>query len=269
MPKNPIHWKRLDDPRDMSFHLILMRLFALLIFLFSSTCFAFEDPTLGKPFLPWLWEDHLKPTIESSMSKSGFFIAGSTATLSIVSHQYDSDVYEHNSTSDNLAMDSETSGLFGTLGGGGIGIGISILQLFVDQENGLKHARALILTSATHVTVAFIASRKRPNGGEDYLPFDSAWPSGHSSSIFASATALAYAYGWIAGVPSFALATAISVARVSENKHWLSDVVAGAGLGIFWGVASYKVEDKSDATISLLPPNLVPGGLVLRGELKF
>ena len=107
--------------------------------------------------------------------------------------------------------------------------------MFVDQKNGLKHGRALILTATSHITLAFIARRERPPGRDNYLPFASSWPSGHASSAFATAESLAYAYGWWVGVPANAVAIAIAAGRVSENAHWLSDVVAGAALGIFLG----------------------------------
>ena len=54
---------------------------------------------------------------------------------------------------------------------------------------------------------------------------------------------MAYAYGWWVGVPMNALAIAISAGRVSENAHWLSDVVTGAALGIFWAHASNNVDE--------------------------
>jgi hypothetical protein len=258
---------------DMLFDCSMFRIFLTFLICFCSNAFAFEDPTNKKPFVPWLWNEQLKPTIENSLSTEGLAIIGTSLAGSALAHEYDTDVYEHNRRGKDLIFDSETSGFLGTLGGGGLGIGIAAAQLFLDQENGLKHARTIMLTSLSHVTSAFIVSRKRPDLRHYYLPFDSAYPSGHASSIFATATALSYAYGWVAGAPSFALATAISAARVSENAHWLSDVVAGAGLGIFWGVASYKVpEEKPEvakSAIQFLPPQSLRGGLLLSIRVGF
>jgi membrane-associated phospholipid phosphatase len=59
------------------------------------------------------------------------------------------------------------------------------------------------------------------------------FPSGHAALSFATATALAILWPrarwrWLA----YAWAALVSAERVAENAHWLSDVVAGAALGI-------------------------------------
>jgi len=221
-----------------------MKLF-ILVLLLSSRVFAFEDPTHGKPFVPWLWNDQFKPTIEHSVDFTGASILASGAVGSIVSHQYDYDVLE--AEQNHPLMGRDESGFLSTLGGGGIGIGITAVQLFVDQKNGLKHGRAIALTALSHVTLAMIAHRHRPPGRDDYLPFASSWPSGHVSSAFATAESLSYAYGWWVGVPMNALAITIAAGRISENAHWLSDVAAGAALGIFWAHASNNA-DKLEAS---------------------
>jgi hypothetical protein len=247
-------------------------LLLLSVLLISARSLAFEDPTNKKPFFPWLWTDQINPTLENAFSKDGIIVVGTTVPATVLSHQYDSDVHEHNRRGENLIFDRDTAGFLGTLGGGGIGIGIVTIQLFVDQQNGLEHGRAILLTAANHATLALISSRKRPDNRADYLPFDSAFPSGHASSIFATATSLSYSYGWLVGIPSYALATSISLARVSENSHWLSDVVAGAGLGIFWGVASHKVareQNEQKQTVRVLPPSLLRGGGMVNVALDF
>jgi membrane-associated phospholipid phosphatase len=42
-------------------------------------------------------------------------------------------------------------------------------------------------------------------------------------------------YGWKIGVPAYALAGLMGVSRIHQDKHWLSDVVAGAALGFISG----------------------------------
>ena len=72
--------------------------------------------------------------------------------------------------------------------------------------------------------------RERPDAS-DTLSF----PSGHSSSAFALATVADRHYGWKVGVPSYVAASAIALSRISNDKHYLTDVVAGATLGIICG----------------------------------
>ncbi len=62
-----------------------------------------------------------------------------------------------------------------------------------------------------------------------------AFPSGHTSSAFASATLLHKEYGhrslWYS-VGGYGLATGVGALRILNNRHWLSDVLFGAGVGI-------------------------------------
>ena len=76
-----------------------------------------------------------------------------------------------------------------------------------------------------------LAHVERPHGNQDYSSF----PSQHSSAAFAAATFLHREYGgrsiWYS-VSGYSVATATAAIRVLGNKHWLSDVLAGAGVGI-------------------------------------
>src|SRR5258708_2245072 len=70
----------------------------------------------------------------------------------------------------------------------------------------------------------------RPDGS-NYASF----PSGHTAQAFASAEFMRQEYKdesfWY-GVAGYAMATATGVLRLYNNKHWVSDVVTGAGIGI-------------------------------------
>ena len=75
-----------------------------------------------------------------------------------------------------------------------------------------------------------LIDRRRPNG----LDLNS-FPSGHSAKAFMGAELARIEYGgehpWlVAGAYTVAVAT--SALRVYNNHHWLSDVIAGAGVGI-------------------------------------
>jgi hypothetical protein len=70
----------------------------------------------------------------------------------------------------------------------------------------------------------------RPNG-EDYHSF----PSGHSTTAFTNATILHEEYGQrsvLYSIGGYGTATAVGTLRVLNNKHWLADVLMGAGVGI-------------------------------------
>jgi membrane-associated phospholipid phosphatase len=62
-----------------------------------------------------------------------------------------------------------------------------------------------------------------------------AFPSGHTSTTFATATVLQRRYGWKIGVPAYALASYVGLSRIQTQRHYLSDVVFGAALGMVVG----------------------------------
>lgn len=81
------------------------------------------------------------------------------------------------------------------------------------------------------------AHRLRPDGS-GYNSF----PSGHTATAFAAAEFLHQEYKDVSpwyGVAGYAVAAATGTLRMYNNKHWLSDVVAGAGIGILSTKAAY------------------------------
>jgi membrane-associated phospholipid phosphatase len=92
--------------------------------------------------------------------------------------------------------------------------------------------------------------RARPNDApgdpDDIRPFrrlDASFPSGHTTIAFAAAAAIdeESAARWVPWVV-YPAASAVGWARVSENHHWLSDVVAGAALGYWTGRKVDRIE---------------------------
>ena len=75
----------------------------------------------------------------------------------------------------------------------------------------------------------------------------SSFPSGHASAAFAAASALTAEISsrrpkmarW-AGIPIYGAATLVGWARLQSNKHWLSDVFMGAGLGTLVGIKTVR-----------------------------
>lgn len=73
-------------------------------------------------------------------------------------------------------------------------------------------------------------SRMRPDGSNDV-----SFPSGHTSMSFMWATVLSRNYGWKVGIPAYAVAGYVGATRLQENKHHMSDIVAGATIGYIVG----------------------------------
>lgn len=82
---------------------------------------------------------------------------------------------------------------------------------------------------------------ERPDGSDNH-----SFPSGHTATAFMTATMLSKEYGhlspWI-GVGGYSVATATGLMRMANNKHWLSDVMVGAGVGILATELGYWMAD--------------------------
>jgi membrane-associated phospholipid phosphatase len=87
------------------------------------------------------------------------------------------------------------------------------------------------LVNGAYTSVLKVAvGRERPNGQDE-----KSFPSGHTSNAFALAAVVERHYGWKAGLPAYAVASAVAVSRLQRNKHYVSDVLAGATLGYIVG----------------------------------
>ena len=114
-----------------------------------------------------------------------------------------------------------------------------------------------LITAGITQGLKYITLKPRPNGA----PY--AFPSGHTSFAFDNATVLFnefYETAPVFAISGYAFATTTGVFRMLNNKHWLSDVMVGAGIGIlvtelvyyFEPLKSFNPFRKSDA-ISLIP----------------
>lgn len=102
-------------------------------------------------------------------------------------------------------------------------------------------AAALAAAGAVNGTLKYSVGRRRPPENEDphlFRPFnpDNAWqsfPSGHTVVAFSLAAAVSEEAGrpWVSAL-AYGTAGVVGWSRMYEEKHWASDVVAGALVGI-------------------------------------
>ena len=90
--------------------------------------------------------------------------------------------------------------------------------------------------------IKYTASEMRPDGSSA-----NSWPSGHTATSFVGATMLHKKYGltrspWFS-VAGYGVATATGVMRILNNRHWISDVLSGAGIGIMSTELGYALSD--------------------------
>ena len=95
---------------------------------------------------------------------------------------------------------------------------------------------AFLINAGYTTLLKEVVQRERPNG-DDQLSF----PSGHASNAFTLAAVAERHYGWKVGLPAYTLASLVAVSRLQRNKHYLSDVMAGATLGYVVGRTVVRV----------------------------
>ena len=74
------------------------------------------------------------------------------------------------------------------------------------------------------------------------------FPSGHTTTAFAFASVVGAEHGVAWGVPAYAIATLVGVSRVNDNAHYPHDVIAGATVGIAYGLGLYYLDHKKTST---------------------
>ena len=115
-------------------------------------------------------------------------------------------------------------------------------NLGMEPAHNLKE-RVLIGAAAYAMTAVFVNSMKytirqlRPDNSTR-----NSFPSGHTATVFTGVEMLYQEYKhsqpWV-GITGYVVATGVGLLRIYNNRHWASDVVAGAGIGILSTKLSY------------------------------
>ena len=95
---------------------------------------------------------------------------------------------------------------------------------------GMDLIQALLMAEAITQTLKYTTRRERPDGSGK-----NSFPSGHAADTFAFATAFERHIGWKGAVPAYLFSSYVAISRLPDNRHWLSDTVFGAGVGIIAG----------------------------------
>ena len=116
-------------------------------------------------------------------------------------------------------------------------LGVKSRNHWFDQSKYLLMAN-IVSSGITH-GIKNIYVKERPNG--DVHSF----PSGHTSFAFVNATVLYNEYidsSPVLAYSGYAFAFTTGIFRIFNNKHWTSDVLAGAGIGILSADLVYYFE---------------------------
>jgi membrane-associated phospholipid phosphatase len=162
--------------------------------------------------------------------------------------------------------------VYGTITAGLLVTGLATHKPNITRASG-RLMTTLLIAGATSSLGKFALGRPRPDQSLDldgFVPFSgqAAMPSGHSTMAFALATSLADEIHrpW-ATVGLYTVATGVAWSRINDNRHWLSDVAAGALVGI----TSAKLASGRWRIFHLHPPSVLvaPSGMGLGWSAQF
>jgi hypothetical protein len=168
-------------------------------------------------------------------SMQNLYIAGVGGGLALAAHPIDDDVNRHlvgNSAADNFFKPGKYIGQTPTL----IGTSLVIYAYGrIKDEPRVSHlgmdlVRAMVVNETITQTLKYSVRRERPDLSDRH-----SFPSGHASTTFAIATALERHLGWKGAVPVYLFSSYVATSRLHDNRHYLSDVVFGATVGIISG----------------------------------
>jgi hypothetical protein len=171
-------------------------------------------------------------TAVPSRETAGILAIGGAAALG--AHSIDDEVLHDFSVS---SRDDDPYRPGSYLGGTPLELGIAFATYGIGRAKhnscvanlGADLVQAQLLAGGLAIAVKQATRRPRPEGS------GFSFPSGHTTTAFASAAVLERHFGWKVGLPAYAVASYVAVSRVEMKRHYVSDVVFGAALGIVAG----------------------------------
>jgi membrane-associated phospholipid phosphatase len=206
----------------------------------------------------------------------GALVLGGLSLLTLVDEPAQRFFQENrNGNSDDVAHAFRHVGqpeVYGTITLGLVGAGLLSGNHEVTRAGG-RLAASLLVAGAATAGLKLAFGRSRPNETLDayeFHPFSGgdAMPSGHTSIAFALATDLSdEIHRTWASIGLYTIATGVGWSRMNDNKHWLSDVAAGAVVG----VTSAKLVNGRWRIFNLRPPQILlgPGQAALAWQASF
>lgn len=126
------------------------------------------------------------------------------------------------------------------------------------KERLIVTATSYIALGAMTNGIKYSVKEKRPDSNAR-----NSFPSGHTATAFMGAELVRTEYGRGYGIGAYTVATGIAFLRLYNDRHWLNDVLAGAGVGIlsarigYWMLPLnrklFRMDKKKERTVVALP----------------
>jgi membrane-associated phospholipid phosphatase len=192
-------------------------------------------------------------------SRENLFWVGVGGGLALAVHPLDDNVNRGlvgSSVAENVFKPGEILGELGTLlGSASIVYAVGRLK---DEPKvshvGMDLIQSLAMSEVLTQTLKYTTRRERP----DHSGRNS-FPSGHAADTFAFATALERHLGWRYAVPAYTFASYVAISRLPANRHWFSDAVFGAAVGIIAG----RTVTSHEAAPFPVAVTYIPGGVAV------
>jgi membrane-associated phospholipid phosphatase len=139
------------------------------------------------------------------------------------------------------------------------------------QDAAFTSLQSYVYSNTIVVLTKFAVGRSRPdagNGPHDFNPFSGAtsFPSGHTSSIFAIVMPWVFYYPGPVTYSLVAVASVTAVARIQRQRHWLTDVLAGAAIST--AMSHYLFKRHQSAQAAPLPSDRLGSALSARIRIR-
>jgi len=192
-------------------------------------------------------------------SRENLFWAGLGGGLALAAHPVDDNVHDalvNNSAAKKFFKPGEIMGELYTLLPSAIVV--YTVGRVKDQPKvshvGMDLIQSIAMSEAIVTVLKYSTRRERPdNSGK------TSFPSGHAADTFAFATALERHLSWKFAVPAYIFSSYVAFSRVPANRHWLSDTIFGASVGIIAG-RTVTSNEAYKYPVSLM---FVPGGVAV------
>ncbi len=183
------------------------------------------------------------------------FILFCTLSLNVFSQNTDLDILKSINSGENknwdktMKLTSDGVYPFMALSAGGVWLAGYINKDQNMMRNGYKTAIAIGFNIALTEGIKYSVRRKRPfQEYPDEIVMRTkadgfSFPSGHTSSAFATATALTLSTKkWYVAVPAYAYAGLVAYSRLRLGVHYPSDVLGGIIVGIGCSMLTWQVD---------------------------